>query len=676
MLSAEASQSDTDFVLLHEDQVGRSDVATLDWGRHDDPGVAVSVSTAETERLATLYSYRVLDSAPEPGFDELAQLAAALCRAPIALIGLVDQERVWFKARSGLDLSWVDRQLSFCAHALTMTVPLVVPDALADSRFDANPLVTGPPGLRAYAGAPLVAPNGTVLGTLCVIDTTPRSFEARQIAHLESLARQVMALLELRRVSARLAGEVVSRREAEAALTTGEAILAESEQRWRSLFEASPVAIALTDDSGSCVAVNEALCELLGRDESEILGRRIAEFVHHEDLARCAGTGEAIAAAPDGVVQIEKRLVRPDGQVRWAWVTLTHVPGPLRARWTLAQLLDVTDRNAQERALHESEANLFAVTEVVNDIQRGPDARQTIVEACRRLAGASHVTLMEPNDDRTAIEVTAASDPRFENTSVAMSATSATVDSFLTGVANFLPDADSDPRVPPELLAISKAHSLYIVPVVSGSTVVGVLSVDWTERVPDLDDRRVALVTLLADHAAVALRQAALISELEGIAHTDQLTGLPNRRSWDHLLELHMALALKVGQPLTVAIVDIDHFKTYNDTPGHLAGDDLLRSFAVLGAKATRKGDTLSRWGGEEFAIVLPDCDPSKAPSVLDRVRAAVPDGQTASIGFATWDQSETAEELVARADQAMYQAKANGRNRTVGSATRRRRRP
>lgn len=158
-----------------------------------------SAPTVESERLAALQSFRVLDTPPEPGFDGLARLAAEVCGTPAALVSLVDDDRQWFKSHYGLDVSETPREVSFCAHALASDDVMVVPDATLDERFRANPLVVEGPELRFYAGVPLVVPGGHRLGTLCVVDWAPRVLSERQIATLRMLAQQVVSLLVVRR---------------------------------------------------------------------------------------------------------------------------------------------------------------------------------------------------------------------------------------------------------------------------------------------------------------------------------------------------------------------------------------------------------------------------------------------------------------------------------------------
>jgi two-component sensor histidine kinase len=156
----------------------------------------------ESDRLAALRSYRVLDTPPEPAFDDLVQLAARLCNTPIALISLIDERRQWFKAEVGLGMRETPLDRSICLSAMLLPGLTIVPDLTEDPRFARNPLVTGEPHLRFYAGAVLRTPDGVPLGALCVLDCVPRHLTEEQASTLTMLARQVMSQLELRRAIA------------------------------------------------------------------------------------------------------------------------------------------------------------------------------------------------------------------------------------------------------------------------------------------------------------------------------------------------------------------------------------------------------------------------------------------------------------------------------------------
>jgi anti-sigma regulatory factor (Ser/Thr protein kinase) len=153
---------------------------------------------SEPDRLQTLQKYRILDTKPEQAFDDLTLLASYVCETPIALITLIDADRQWFKSRVGVTAAETSRSISFCSHAIEQTGLYIVADAANDEKFRDNPLVTGDPHIRFYAGAPLITPDGQALGTLCVIDRVPRTLTPGQIEALEALRRQVEAQLELR----------------------------------------------------------------------------------------------------------------------------------------------------------------------------------------------------------------------------------------------------------------------------------------------------------------------------------------------------------------------------------------------------------------------------------------------------------------------------------------------
>lgn len=216
------------------------------------------------------------------------------------------------------------------------------------------------------------------------------------------------------------------------------------------------------------------------------------------------------------------------------------------------------------------------------------------------------------------------------------------------------------------LLRRVEARSASLRPVIRGDHVAAVLVVAWSRPRRQLDPQRDELVAALADEAARAIERDAHVALLGRQARTDELTALPNRRAWDEAVSREMSRARRTKKPLCMALLDLDHFKAYNDAHGHQAGDAHLRRTAAQWRRELRDIDVLARYGGEEFGILLPDCDLDQAREVLDRVRGATPNSQTASAGVVRYDGRESADSLVARADAAMYRAKHAGRGVTV----------
>jgi diguanylate cyclase (GGDEF)-like protein/PAS domain S-box-containing protein len=185
------------------------------------------------------------------------------------------------------------------------------------------------------------------------------------------------------------------------------------------------------------------------------------------------------------------------------------------------------------------------------------------------------------------------------------------------------------------------------------------------DRDEDLIYARAADVT---EFKRVAEERETLLAKVEALAVTDALTGLPNRRVLDEQLPREFASARRAGSSLCLGIIDLDRFKAFNDANGHLAGDDLLRECAIAWDSHLRAEDTVVRFGGEEFLVLLPGASSDEASEILERLRAATPGGQTCSAGLACWDLSESAEDLIGRADAALYRAKEQGRDRLVSS--------
>jgi len=174
----------------------------------------------------------------------------------------------------------------------------------------------------------------------------------------------------------------------------------------------------------------------------------------------------------------------------------------------------------------------------------------------------------------------------------------------------------------------------------------------------------------ISRHKELELQREALLAQSRREALTDPLTGLANRRSWDRELEVAVGEANRAGGPFCVALIDLDHFKSYNDRHGHLAGDRLLREAASAWRSLIRDADLIARFGGEEFAVLLPNCTASDGQRIVERLRTSTPRGQRSSAGLTAWTPGDSAENLTARADAALYAAKRAGRDRLVALAS------
>ena len=246
--------------------------------------------------------------------------------------------------------------------------------------------------------------------------------------------------------------------------------------------------------------------------------------------------------------------------------------------------------------------------------------------------------------------------------------------SMLHGEPVVIDDVYADDRVPESRYRRTFVKSLLVVPIRSHDPI-GAIGVYWAHH-HSATSEEIAVVRALAAGAAVALERARLRQEVERrrvseedlreLSERDPLTGVLNRRAWDQLL----ASALrKRTQPLYVALLDLDDFKGYNDRHGHPAGDALLRRAARAWRSAVRANDVLARYGGEEFAVLLAGCGADIAMDIAERLRRATIDEVHVSIGLACWDGSESADSVVSRADQALYDAKRGGRNRVMLAA-------
>jgi diguanylate cyclase (GGDEF)-like protein len=331
--------------------------------------------------------------------------------------------------------------------------------------------------------------------------------------------------------------------------------------------------------------------------------------------------------------------------------------------FVVQQLVAQVRRHAEQLERHRHD--LQQVAAVSRRIATSPDARVDVCRAACEISGATFTVLLEP-DGHGGLQSTAmAGLEAAPFGSAPAGERSATRTAIRTRRSLFVADPGDSPIVNPELWAAhGRPARMLFEPVLRGEAAVGVLVVGWAQPVGETE--ATSVVGLLATEAAVAIERADLVEQLSDLALTDPLTGVANRRAWDAEIERVVAESARTRRPLAVALLDLDHFKAYNDSRGHQDGDRLLKAATAAWRAALRPGDIIARYGGEEFAVLLPDCTHADALAVTERVRAATPAGETCSAGVAQWDGRESADALVGRADAALYAAKAGGRDRIV----------
>jgi diguanylate cyclase (GGDEF)-like protein/PAS domain S-box-containing protein len=599
----------------------------------------------EAARLQTLDNYCVLDTQSEEVFDELTKLAASICGVPIALISLVDESRQWFKSRVGINASETPRDIAFCAHAILRPSELLeVVDAQLDNRFVDNPLVTGDPKIRFYAGAPLVAPNGLSLGTLCVIDTVPRKLNDHQKFALDYLSKVVINQLELHKSLALL-------RSAELKLKSHNIVL-ESElqqevmERYqvevnsRQVLDAAFDAVITVNQDLRLTYFNYEAAVLFGYSLNEQMNGDIYKLILPSELYKNLKKDIAIFLKNHVSSYVGKRIE------------------------ILARHADGSNIPIEFSLIGLKHKNGYFFNAFIRDLS----TKRKSIEDLRlsNLVYGGQEAIIITDVDMKILRVNQA----------------------FIDITGYMPEEVVGTR--PHILHSSEHDENFYLGILhainTGSFWEGEI---WDKRKNGETFPQHLIITAVKDSNKVVANYVISFSDITerkkaatdiyNLAFYDPLTNLPNRRFlMDKLLQA-LETSSRSGLQGALIFIDLDNFKTLNDTLGHDLGDLLLQNVANRLKASIRKVDTVARLGGDEFVIILEGLgELGLIPStqielVANKILATISTPYrlsghtlhiTTSIGATLFNNHfEKMDELLKQADIAMYQAKKAGRN-------------
>jgi len=442
---------------------------------------------------------------------------------------------------------------------------------------------------------------------------------------------------------------------------------ARAEQREkRLLFEHLPQTTVAVFDRD--LRVGFATGRAFGRDTANprtIRGKSIAELLP-------PAQADAFATHCRAALRGEKRSFQLNSleSGRDYWVRLVPLPDSRgEVGGAMAVSLDISNRWQIDRDLGNRAGDVDVIADVTRALARSvdpDDARSAVCEGARRVADAPVAALFEPGTAGTGLVARAAAGAELEGMLLRLEEDSGAGRAFARADEVFVAQSGHESEADREFFERADARAVLWHPVVRDRAAIGVLAVAWRDGIAGVSLRLSALIDVLGAEAAVAIGRADMLGRLEHQAHTDDLTGLPNRRRWEEQLPSELSRSWREEQPVCVAMLDLDHFKAYNDRRGHQAGDRLLREATAAWREALRPYDIIARYGGEEFSLILPGCSLSDALTLVERLRAATPEQESCSAGIAEWNGEEYPEGLVGRADAALYRAKRSGRDRTV----------
>ncbi|BDI28440.1 hypothetical protein CCAX7_004910 [Capsulimonas corticalis] len=542
----------------------------------------------EAARLDWLLESQILDTPPDDVFDEVTHMAAELCGVPIAAISLIDAERQWFKSIVGYESQETSRAAAFCAQTILQPEMLIVPDARLDERFSQNPFVTGDPNIRFYAGAPLITSEGYAIGSLCVIDQTPRELSPEKQLILQMLARQVASRIELQR-------QIVVQKQLIEERAATQAAMERSEMRLREAQRLARIGSWEYDVVTGRISWSEQLFTLLELDraEGEPSPEKLRTFYHPDDVAMQAELAKQ--SIEDGQpFEFDIRVMRRDGSPRWMHSVGRAMRGDDGTVHRLVgTLADIHERRVAEDALRESECRLRMVLEKGRFTTLHLDLSTSefidVSPKAKALFGLPEDAAFTREEFLQTVHP--------EDRAFVQERMQATLDSTQYTEAEF--------RI------VQKDGSIRWISV-HGSAVFG------ADGQPTGVN---GVMHEITDRKWVEVQREQALREAQERADRDPLTNLWNHRAFHKRLEEETSRAQREGGALTVAMIDVDNFQFFNDVYGHITGDEVLREVATRLQAICRPYDTIARFGGDEFALLLPSPEHITRSEIEDRLQ-------------------------------------------------------
>jgi len=584
----------------------------------------------ESSRLAALHDLNILDSSPSPALDALVRATALACCAPIAMVNLVDANRVWFNATYGVEGSSESaREHAFCAYAILGDEILEVPDARQDPRFADNPFVLAEKdAVRFYAGAPLKLRDGSIAGTLCVLGTEPMRLDARQREILKELAGAVAYALEQWR-SDRLLQEVAEE------LRISQEFL----QRTGQLAGVGGWSLDLTTFK---LTWTPETFDIYGLPRGEPPDIQTSMSFYSERSREQVGKSVAIST-PGEIFDFELPFTRADGEQRWSRSTGTLVCEPGKPDRLVGALMDITQAHLLAEDLAAKHELLRVTLRSIGDgvITTDPAGLITWLNpVAERLTGWNHA-------DAAGNPLTEIFVIKYEHSGEMME--NPVLACLGLGEVILLND---------QTMLISRQGDAFAVE-------------DAAAPIRNEAGEIVGAVLIFRD----VTQQRRMSAEMTYRATHDALTGLLNRGEFERRLSFLLEKAKVDETRGAILFIDLDQFKLVNDSCGHPAGDELLVQIAKLLLSEGRASDSVARLGGDEFAILLDKCPLTRAYLLAQRICGRIEAYRFmhgnrrlqvgASIGLAPVDSrwANTSSVLQA-ADACCYAAKMSGRNR------------